>query len=77
MFAEQAKVNQKQSKGRGRKGSSTLTDLKPTDTREEVAKLAGVSHDTVSKVKAILEEAEPEVVEQVRSGEVSVNALAH
>lgn len=28
---------------------------KPTKTREELAKIAGVSHDTVSKAKAVLE----------------------
>ena len=45
------------------------------DAREEVAKLSGVSHDTISKVEKILEIASPEEIEKARSGEVSVNQM--
>ncbi len=45
------------------------------NAREEVAKLSGVSHDTISKVEKILEIASPEEIEKVRSGEVSVNQM--
>lgn len=45
------------------------------DAREEVAKLSGVSHDTISRVEKILEIASPEEIEKARTGEVSVNQL--
>ena len=43
------------------------------DTREEIAHLAGVSHDTVRKSETIEKEASPEIKEAVRKGEMSVN----
>jgi len=45
----------------------------PIKTQNEVAKSAAVSHDTVHKVKTILEKATPEVKERARTGEISVN----
>jgi hypothetical protein len=45
-------------------------------TRDEVAKKAGVSHDTVRKVEKILESGNAEVTAQVRAGELSINAAA-
>jgi hypothetical protein len=52
----------------------------PVDTRQEVAKAANVSHDTVAKVKIINKAVEagkvaPEVVKKLRSGEVSINRV--
>jgi hypothetical protein len=52
----------------------------PIDTRQEVAKAANVSHDTVAKVKIINKAVEagkvaPEVVEKLRTGEVSINRV--
>ena len=44
------------------------------ETRDELAKMAGVSHDTIAKVEKIVAEAEPEVVEAARKGEMSINA---
>lgn len=46
------------------------------ETRLAVAKVAGVSHDTVRKVEKIIEKASAEVIEQVRTGEISINAAA-
>jgi N6-adenosine-specific RNA methylase IME4 len=45
------------------------------NAREEVAKIAGVGHDTISKVEKILEIASPEEIEKARSWEVSVNQM--
>lgn len=47
-----------------KKNQGTRTDIQPTlaksvNTREELAKLAGVSHDTVAKVKKIETDATP------------------
>ena len=43
------------------------------ETRDELAKMAGVSHDTIAKVEKIIAGAEPEVVEAARKGEMSIN----
>ena len=43
-------------------------------TRDELAKMAGVSHDTIAKVEKIVAKAEPEVVEAARRGSMSINA---
>lgn len=45
-------------------------------TRDELAKRAGVSHDTVHKVEKIIGSGNAEVIAQVRSGEISINAAA-
>lgn len=45
----------------------------PIETRQEVAKAAGVSHDTVRKVKDVIEHAPPETVEAARKGDISVH----
>jgi len=46
---------------------------KPIDTKKELASIAGVSHDTITKVQKIEEKATPEVKEKIKSGEVSIN----
>lgn len=46
------------------------------ETREMLAKAAGVSRDTVRKVEKILESGNAEVAAQVRAGEISINAAA-
>jgi len=43
------------------------------ETREVVAKLAGVSHDTVRKVEKILESAPKHIKDKARSGELKIN----
>lgn len=44
-------------------------------TFQQIAKVAGVSHDTVHKVEKIEEKATPEQKRQVRSGEKSINRV--
>ena len=46
----------------------------PVETRQELAKVAGVSHDTIAKVERIEEDAPAPVVQASRKGEISVNA---
>jgi 16S rRNA G966 N2-methylase RsmD len=46
---------------------------KPIVTRQEVAKVAGVSHDTIAKVKA-LQKAPDAVKAKLRAGETSINS---
>ena len=43
------------------------------ETREEIAKLAGVSRDTVDKVKQIEKSAAPEIKAALANGEISIN----
>lgn len=43
------------------------------ETRQEIAKVANVSHDTISKVKKIEATASPEIKEKVSTGEMSIN----
>lgn len=46
---------------------------KPIETREELAKVAGVSHDTIAKVEKIEQKAPEAVKKQLRTGEISIN----
>lgn len=55
---EKAKEKQKLSDGRGKKGFQKSDNLfqKPVNTDKELAKLAGVSHDTIYKAEIIKNE---------------------
>ena len=64
LLAAKAKENLKLSLGRGVKGSQISVDLK-VDTQKEMAKIAGVSHDTISKVETIEKHAIPDVRERI------------
>lgn len=64
--------------GRSRQGSRTdllqkSAESQPLDTRQEIAKAAGVSHDTVAKVKKIEAKATPEVKAALSTGALSIN----
>lgn len=48
-------------------------EQKPIETRKELAKVAGVSHDTIHKVEKIEAEATPQVKQAVRDGKLSIN----
>jgi len=49
----------------------------PWNTREEVARAARVSANTISQIERIQKAAAPELVEAVRSGTISVSAAAN
>lgn len=65
-----AKENQKEHGGTapGKSLPQKSAKVNGVETRKEVAKIAGVSHDTISKVKVIEEKATPEQKEALRSG---------
>jgi hypothetical protein len=74
LIAAQAKEKQKERKGD--QPGATLqksANLKPIDTRAELAAMAGVSHDTIAKVEKIEERATPQVKAKLASGEISIN----
>lgn len=48
-------------------------ETKPIETRQELAKIANVSHDTITKVKTIEQKATPEIKEKLTTGEISIN----
>lgn len=70
VIAERAKENLHLSDG---KGCQKSDKVKPVDTKKEVAKLAGVSHDTIYRVETIEASRNDRIREKVRSGEMSIN----
>ena len=75
-IAAKAKEKQVASLKRGAKMPvpQNSAEREPVDTREEVAKVAGVSHDTIAKAKYLRDNADEDVKGKLRAGEVSVRA---
>lgn len=48
--------------------------LKPVIAAKEIAKAAGVSHDTIAKAEKIEAQASPEIKAALKSGDLSINA---
>ena len=69
VIAEKATEKQSEAGGAVRQKS----DKAVVDTKKELAKVAGVSHDTIHKVETIEKNAPESVKEAVRSGDVSIN----
>lgn len=75
IIAEKAKENQ------GKRTDLTKDNILQNsakgsiDTRKELARLAGVSHDTVDRVEKIKENAPEAVKEKLRAGELSINQV--
>jgi transcriptional regulator with XRE-family HTH domain len=58
-------------------GASGASEPPPWNTREDVAKAARVSSNTISQIERIQKAATPQLVEAVRSGTISINAAAN
>lgn len=60
-------------------GKNSNQGRKPIETRKELAKIAGVSHDTIGRVKMIIEKGLPSQIERIKIGGKgnSVNAVYH
>lgn len=58
-------------------GSNTVVpkSAPPSKVRDELAKIAGVGHDTIEKVQVIEKSATPEEKQQLSRGETSVNKV--
>jgi hypothetical protein len=70
MIEAQAKARQEA----GGKEKVPQTFAEPLETREEIAKVAGVSRETVRKVETIQDEADEETKAKLRTGEMSIHA---
>ena len=71
-----AQAKKRQQIGGREKGSSNLAKDRPLDVRAEVARIAGASTGNVSKVKQILGNGCPELLEALKNTEISIH-LAH
>lgn len=69
MIANEAKKQQ------GTRTDISQKSVKSHDTQKELAKVAGVSHDTIHRVEVIEEKATPEEKKKLRSGELSINQV--
>lgn len=83
MLAAQAKERQKIYCGNQYDKKSGLpqnsAEVQKGETREDIAKIAGVSRDTISKVSVIQEKGSPEQIQRARTGGKgnTVNAIYH
>ena len=66
-IAKKAKENQ------GTRNDIRQKSDKSIDTKKEVAKIAGVSHDTIHRVEVIEAKGSDDLKQKVRSGEKSIN----
>ena len=72
ILKEQAKEKQIQA-GREKLPQKSSEAPKDRETRNKVAEIAGVSHDTIAKVKKIEESADDDLKEQLEEGKISIN----
>ena len=70
IIAERAEKNLHLSDGKGCQKSDKVNTV---DTKKELAKVAGVSHDTIHKVEVIQNSGDKKLIEDVRNGETSIN----
>lgn len=74
VIAEKAKENERKGAEITNTGSQiSVNPIKKIDTQKELAKLAGVSHDTIAKVEVIEEKAPQPVINASRKGDITVN----
>ena len=66
LIAKEAKANE----SKGGKGCQISDKV---DTKKEIAKIAGVSHDTIHKVETIEASATPETKQLLKDGKLSIN----
>ena len=71
IVAAQAKENL--IKGAEMTNTGLQKSVKAVNTQKEIAKAAGVSHDTIAKVEKIQAKATPEIKKAGKSGEMSIN----
>ena len=76
VIAEKAKENERKGAEMTNTGSQiSVNPIEKVDTQKELAKVAGVSHDTIAKVEVIENKAPEPVVQASRKGEST--AIVH
>jgi predicted secreted protein len=80
-IAKRAEASYKANVGRPKKSTQKSAEISGVETRQEIAKVANVSHDKVAKVKKIdaaerAGKVDAETVAKLRTGEVSINRVA-
>jgi len=74
ILAERGREHQKLSEGRGKKGLSKVDKpFEPHNTQKEIAAELGWSTGKVAMADKVWKDAAPEVKEQIKSGELSIN----
>ena len=69
LYEAEAKNNQKRSPGRGKKGFQNSGNLFcKVSTDRDIAQIAGVSHDTINRVRKIIEQGTPEQINKMKGG---------
>lgn len=56
--------------------AATPAAAKPTQTRQDLARFAGISSNAIGQIEKIQKTAAPELVQAVRAGTISINAAA-
>ena len=79
IYKEMGKANMAEGGKTTKEGLENSTNLAkeylaPVNTRQEIAKIAGVSDNTVARVKKINEKATPEMKNDLAQGKISINA---
>lgn len=76
VYRERAKVNQVIRKGDQAGATHQISDnLAPVNTLKEIARVAGVSHDTIHKVKTIEAKATPDQKADLTAGKATINKV--
>jgi len=71
ILQKRAKDNQRQSMGRGKEGG--MNSVQPYRVDDELAKLSGVSRQTIQRVRSLEQNADSLTLEQLRNGQISIN----
>jgi transcriptional regulator with XRE-family HTH domain len=71
------RVAQKPAEPAAEDSEAQASEPPPWNTREEVARAARVSSNTISQIERIQKAATPQLIDAVRSGTISINAAAN
>ena len=66
-------IAKKAKESQGTRTDISQKSVKSHDTQKELAKVAGVSHDTIHKVETIQNSGDQKLINDVRSGETTIN----
>lgn len=70
------RVQEEQAPAENSESEVAIPVIKPTQSRQEIARLAGISSSAVVQIEKIQKAAAPELVQAVRDGTISISAAA-